>query len=191
MSRIGYTLSYLIWLTGQIIAGSIAVTRIAFGPPGQVAPSIIELPLRCRTDLEIIAFASSITITPGTLVVGTAHGGSGLRPTLFVHVLQTSTRAEAVEGLREMEDRLLRASRGRRGADALPHIHQQQQGTGRTYTGEITSVAHLLDEDDLRAVTGEHAPTPDQPGAGDAGPGSRNSAEGPDEPGDTTTKGRR
>lgn len=156
MSRIGYTLSFLIWLTGQIIAGSIAVTRIAFGRSGQVAPSIIELPLRARTDLEIIAFASSITITPGTLVVGTAHGGSGLPPTLFVHVLQTSTREEAVADLREMEDRLLRASRGRRGAEALPHIHQAQQGSGRTYTGEITSVAHLLDEDDLRAVSGDH-----------------------------------
>ena len=132
MSRIGYALSYLIWMIGEIISGSLAVVRVALGPSGQVAPSILEVPLRCRTDVEIITYASSITITPGTLVVGTAHGTAERPPTLFVHVLQTASRDEAMAGLREMEDRLLRVTRGREGADAPPHIHHPRLNANDT-----------------------------------------------------------
>ena len=39
------------------------------GPGG---PAIVEFPLRCRSDLEISVLASSITITPGTMVLGIA-----------------------------------------------------------------------------------------------------------------------
>lgn len=98
---------YLLWLTGQIIAGSLTMVRHAVRPGEFGRPSIIEFPLRCATDLEVTWMASSITITPGTLVVGTAHGTDTEPVTLFVHSVFEQDRAEIEEGLRAMEDRLL------------------------------------------------------------------------------------
>ncbi|MCS6711946.1 Na+/H+ antiporter subunit E [Brachybacterium sp. EF45031] len=140
----GYTLSFLTWLFGEIVSGSVGIAKVAIGGRGDTHPAILELPLRCRTDFEIIAFASSITITPGTLVVGTAHGTATSPPTLFVHVLQAGSREEAIADLRVMEDRLLRATRGRGGADVAPRIRQaaaeprrprRRPGRGRTTAG--------------------------------------------------------
>ncbi len=137
MSRIGYAISYVLWIIKELIAGSFAVARVAFGSEHEVAPSILELPLRCRTDFEIIVLASSITITPGTLVLGTAHGTPAAPPTLFVHVLRTTSRKDAIEGLREMEDRLLRATRGREGADAAPRVRHARADGDATRRGSV------------------------------------------------------
>ena len=73
---------------------------------------IVQLPLRCVTDFEITSMAQSITITPGTLVVATASGTSKTPPTLFVHSLFADSEQEVLDGLYDMEDRLLKALRG-------------------------------------------------------------------------------
>ena len=116
--RAWYTLTYVLWMIGEIVKGSFAVAAGVYSPRTRSSPAIVEYPLRATTDLEIIAMASSITITPGTLVVGTAHGTLEEGPSLFVHVLFAASREQVVEDLREMEQRLLRASRGPGGAEA-------------------------------------------------------------------------
>lgn len=98
---------YLLWLSGQIVSGSLSMARNAVRPGEFGAPSVIEFPLRCVTDLEVTWMASSITITPGTLVLGTAHGTDTEPVTVFVHCVFDQDRAEIEEGLRAMEDRLL------------------------------------------------------------------------------------
>jgi multicomponent Na+:H+ antiporter subunit E len=70
----------------------------------------VEFPLRCRTDLQITALSASITITPGTLVLGTAEAREGTPPTLFVHALFAPDRESVLADLRDMETRLLRAA---------------------------------------------------------------------------------
>ncbi len=111
---VGSMVTYLVWLVGQVIAGSVVVARRALRPGVFAEPSIVSFPLRCETDLEVTWMASSITITPGTLVVGTAHGSATEPVTVFVHSVFDADGDSVREGLRDMEDRLLRMTRGRR-----------------------------------------------------------------------------
>jgi multicomponent Na+:H+ antiporter subunit E len=105
-------LRYVVWLVGQVVSGSLTVARRALSPGRFAAPSVVAYPLRCSTDLEVTWMASSITITPGTLVVGTAHGTRTAPATVFVHSVFDQDRDSVHAGLREMEDRLLRMTRG-------------------------------------------------------------------------------
>lgn len=111
-----HALSYVLFVGREIVAGTIRIAAAGLSPAERVTPSIVELPLRCRTDLEVAALASSITITPGTLVVGAAPATGAAPPTLYVHSMFGSGRDEVTAGLRDLEDRLLRATRGSRWA---------------------------------------------------------------------------
>lgn len=111
--RVVYALAYLGFVLSELVRGALTLALYAASPGLRSRPSIVEYPLRCRTDLEVAAFTSSITITPGTMVLGLA-GAEGDQPaTIFVHTLFGGEREPAVAGLRNMEDRLLRATRGR------------------------------------------------------------------------------
>lgn len=113
MSRVWYSIGYLVFLVVEVVRGSARVAVSAFSPRMRSRPSIVEFPSRCRTDVEVTFLTSSITITPGTLVLGVAAATDDVPVTVYVHVLFGGDRAEAVAGLRDMESRLLRALRGR------------------------------------------------------------------------------
>ncbi|WP_313815900.1 Na+/H+ antiporter subunit E [Citricoccus sp.] len=117
---------YLVWLIGQVISGSLLVARRTLTPGTFAQPSIVSFPLRGTTDLEVTWMASSITITPGTLVVGTAHGTDTEPATVFVHSVFDADRDSVREGLRDMEDRLLRMTRGS-GWDDRPEVRADAQ----------------------------------------------------------------
>lgn len=119
MKRLWYALTYGLWIFGEIVKGSLQMAKGVYSPRTLSSPAIIEYPLRATTDVEIITMSSSITITPGTLVVGIAHGTLEESSSLFVHALFAESREQVLADLREMEDRLLRATRGRAGADAV------------------------------------------------------------------------
>lgn len=110
--RLWYLLSYLLFIGREVLKGSWLIVKDALTPGHDATPAIVELPLHCRSDLEVTAMASSITITPGTLVVGTAAAADDDgTPTLFVHSLYGRGPAEILEGLRDMESRLLKVTR--------------------------------------------------------------------------------
>lgn len=104
---------YAAWIGKEIVVGAVDIAKDALTPGVAMDPAIVELPLRCRTDLEISLMASSITITPGTVVLGVAAADGGTPPTLFVHAIYGSDADGVLEGLRDMEDRLLKMTRGR------------------------------------------------------------------------------
>ncbi|WP_168582908.1 Na+/H+ antiporter subunit E [Gephyromycinifex aptenodytis] len=108
------TAAYAAFVLKEVLVGSAQVARFTVAPAGFPPPAIVELPLRCRSDIEISLMASCITITPGTLVVGTASSRHGAPPTLYVQCILGDSREESLAGLRDMESRLLRATRGRR-----------------------------------------------------------------------------
>lgn len=116
MSRLWYTLRYAVYLVTEILTSSLRVAGSVLTPRVRWTPAIIELPLRCRTDLEITTMASSITLTPGTLTLGIAPAGPDHPPTLFVHALYGADLAAVHESLEDMERRLLLATRGRGGS---------------------------------------------------------------------------
>ncbi|MFE2656676.1 Na+/H+ antiporter subunit E [Brevibacterium sp. NPDC059310] len=114
MMRILHGISYVLYILWAIITGSATVVGHLFrvGRP-YAHPMIVEVPLRCRTDLEVTLFASSITITPGTLVTAIAAGTATTPPVFFVHCIFEDSEEDALAGLYDMESRLLAMTRGR------------------------------------------------------------------------------
>lgn len=113
--RIWHGISYLLYVLVELHKGAWLLARDMATPGSARSTAVVELPLRCRTDLEISLLASSITITPGTLVVGTAAAQGATPPTLYVHCLYADDVATVLADLRDMESRLLRATRGSKG----------------------------------------------------------------------------
>ncbi|MBE9403342.1 Na+/H+ antiporter subunit E [Brachybacterium sp. p3-SID1565] len=149
MIRLWYGLTYVLWIVVEIVKGSMDVAKGAYSRGTKSSPAIVEFPLRCTTDAEIIAMASSITITPGTLVVGTAHGTEAEHPSLFVHALFAESREQVLADLTDMEDRLLRVTRGRAGAQDDP-----ARGSGGTTDPDHADgrAARRIDEGPHREV---------------------------------------
>ncbi|MGM0697662.1 MAG: Na+/H+ antiporter subunit E [Actinomycetota bacterium] len=120
--RVIHGISYVGFIVWAIITGSATIiSRLFRGDYAQ--PMIVELPMRCATDLEVTLFASSITITPGTLVTAIAAGTSTTPPVIFVHALFEESEESALDGLIDMESRLLSMTRGR-----APGPHADPQG---------------------------------------------------------------
>lgn len=109
--RLVHAVGYLGFLFAEVVRGSWQVTRNALSPRLTSTPSIVEYRSRCCTDFEIAAMTSSITITPGTLVLGIATESEGSPPVIYVHSLFGGTRERVVAGLVDMEERMLRAMR--------------------------------------------------------------------------------
>lgn len=114
MRHLWFGLLYVLYITKELWVGAFRVAGTAFRPGTHSSPAIVEFPLRCRTDLEVMLLTSSITITPGTLVLGVAAALDGTPPTIFVHDMFSTGRTSVVAGLRDMEDRLLLMTRGGR-----------------------------------------------------------------------------
>jgi multicomponent Na+:H+ antiporter subunit E len=112
MMRLIHGVSYVGFILWAIVTGSWTIASRLFRAD-YAQPMIVELPLRCATDLEVTLFASSITITPGTLVAAIAAGTSTQPPVLFVHALFEDSEEDALAGLTDMESRLLAMTRGR------------------------------------------------------------------------------
>ncbi|UVI37706.1 Na+/H+ antiporter subunit E [Brevibacterium spongiae] len=112
MMRLVHGVSYVCYIVWAIITGSATIVARLFRTD-YAQPMIVELPMRCATDLEVSLFASSITITPGTLVTAIAAGTSTTPPVIFVHALFEDSEADALDGLIDMESRLLAMTRGR------------------------------------------------------------------------------
>lgn len=112
MMRLVHGVSYLGFIVWAIITGSLTIVARLFRAD-YAEPMIVELPMRCATDLEVTLFASSITITPGTLVAAIAAGTSTTPPAIFVHALFEDSEEDALAGLVDMESRLLAMTRGR------------------------------------------------------------------------------
>ena len=120
--RLIHGISYVGFIVWAIITGSATIVARLFRSD-YAQPMIVELPMRCATDLEVTLFASSITITPGTLVTAIAAGTSTTPPVIFVHALFEESEESALDGLIDMESRLLSMTRGR-----APGPHADPQG---------------------------------------------------------------
>lgn len=129
MMRLLHGVSYLGFILWAIITGSVTVVARLFRSD-YAAPMIVELPMRCATDLEVTLFASSITITPGTLVTAIAAGTKTSPPVIFVHALFEESEETALEGLIDMESRLLAMTRGRAPRPSVGAPAEQEAAQG-------------------------------------------------------------
>lgn len=108
---------FVLWFTKEVVVSNVVVLRDNLTRGQDSAPGVAAYPTRCRTDTELTCLAALITLTPGTLTLGTASRDGDSSPrVLYVHAMY-SDDAEAVRAaLRPMETRMLNALRRRGGA---------------------------------------------------------------------------
>lgn len=99
-----------LWYAGEVVRSNLVVLRDNLTPGQGSTPGVVRHPTRCRTDAELTLLGALITLTPGTLTMGTRTTADGVRE-LYVHGMYAPD-AEALRAeLRDMEERMLRAVR--------------------------------------------------------------------------------
>lgn len=74
---------FTLWYAVELVKSNWRIAADALTPELQNKPGIIAVPLRADTDLEIMAIANLISLTPGTLSLAL----SADRRTLYVHAM--------------------------------------------------------------------------------------------------------
>lgn len=94
---------YIPWLLYQVFLANIHVMYLVFHPRmmALIDPGIIEFRSRLKSDMSLVTFANSITLTPGTITVYVSIYGD-----FQVHAIDKKS-GEALPG--EMEERIARA----------------------------------------------------------------------------------
>ena len=82
------SLAYIPWLVWQIILSNISVARILWRRDMQLEPMMESVRSTQQSDLGLVIYANSITLTPGTLGVDAQCG----------HVLVHALRASSFHG---------------------------------------------------------------------------------------------
>ena len=107
------------WYAWALVTSSKAVIKDLVTPGVQARSGIARVRSNCRTDAEVTLLSALITLTPGTLTLGTRRAGAvgdedgdpDARRLLYVHGLY----ADAADALRaeihDMEARMLHAMR--------------------------------------------------------------------------------
>lgn len=63
------TLSYFVWLFGEVVKANLGVAKAVLRPDMVISPTLIKIPMPQQTDIGRTMFANSITLTPGTVSV--------------------------------------------------------------------------------------------------------------------------
>lgn len=79
------------WLGLQILKSSWDVARRCVSPGPPIDPRVIRVPVSQKTDVGVVTYANSITLTPGTVSMRTFHSE------IEVHAL-TGSSADDLEG---------------------------------------------------------------------------------------------
>lgn len=109
-------IGFIGWYIWALITSNYAVLKDNLTPGQDSAPGIGRFHSRSETEFEFTLIAVLITLTPGTLSLGTSTGKSrepGQPRVLYVHSLYSADANDLREELKDMEDRMLRAVRRR------------------------------------------------------------------------------
>ena len=109
-------LAYLPWLVVQLLVSTARLARDVATPGSTQRPRIVRLDMTGLSELEVALLTSSITITPGTLVVAIATADADRGRAAYVHGLFGEDERELVTGLEEMREKVVATTRGRRRA---------------------------------------------------------------------------
>lgn len=75
-------LGYWVWLTKEIFLSNVQVARIVLSPSLPISPGLIHYRASQETDLGLVLFGNSVTLTPGTITTDVT--GNDLR----IHALE-------------------------------------------------------------------------------------------------------
>jgi multicomponent Na+:H+ antiporter subunit E len=115
MTLLRLFLGYAPWLAWQLTVSVIRLAVDVSTPGSTQRPRIVKLSLDDLTDLEVTVLTSSITITPGTLVLGVSPRGGNEPPAAFVQALFGEDEGAVRADLEGMRAKVLAATR--RGGD--------------------------------------------------------------------------
>jgi multicomponent Na+:H+ antiporter subunit E len=89
---------YWLWLAWEVVKANIDVAKRVLAPNMNISPTMVRLTASQKTDLGLVIYANSITLTPGTVSVDVEPGE------ILVHALSR----DAAEDLRggEMDRRV-------------------------------------------------------------------------------------
>lgn len=91
---------YLLWLIKEVVVTNIAVAGCVWKGNGAINPKVITVTADQKTDLGKVIYASSITLTPGTVTVDLVGNE------LTVHALTDESASDLMRG--EMNRRVCR-----------------------------------------------------------------------------------
>ncbi|MBB4929450.1 multicomponent Na+:H+ antiporter subunit E [Lipingzhangella halophila] len=100
---LGRLAGFALYFGWELVLANATVAWEVATPGSALAPGITEVPLRCRTDLEIVTMSNLITLTPGTLTLAIRRDP----PTLYVHASHAGDPDSFRETLDELECRIL------------------------------------------------------------------------------------
>ncbi len=89
---------YIPWLIYQIVLANVHVAKLALSPKMPLDPEIIRFKSKLESDVSLVTFANSITLTPGTITVDIREGE------YYVHAIDKAVAEDLLSG--EMEDRV-------------------------------------------------------------------------------------
>lgn len=90
---------YLLWLLGQIIQSAVHVTKLVWGSPDKLSPTLAKIPVKNIPPKCRVLYANSVTLTPGTLCVDLNEDE------MTVHALQKASIDELEQG--DMERKIV------------------------------------------------------------------------------------
>ena len=82
---------YWQWLAWEIVKANIDVVRRVLSPSMPIGPTVVRLKTSQKTDLGLVIYANSITLTPGTISIDVEQGE------ILVHAISRDA-ARALEG---------------------------------------------------------------------------------------------
>jgi multicomponent Na+:H+ antiporter subunit E len=89
---------YMPWLTWEIVKANIDVARVVLSPQMPISPKLVHVKPTQKSDLALVIYANSITLTPGTISVDVDHGD------ILVHAITRDAAAGLEDG--EMDRRV-------------------------------------------------------------------------------------
>jgi len=112
----------LSWYAWEFVTANVGVTWDILTPTHRSDPRVVRYDTRCRTEWEVSLLSVLITLTPGTMVLATeettpaaddhAPGGDRSRHfRLYVHAMFGRDGDDVLDGVEEMEGRMLAAMR--------------------------------------------------------------------------------
>ena len=102
------------WYLGALVTSNFAVLKDVLTPGQNSTPGIGLFHSRAETEFEFSLISVLITLTPGTLSLGTTTREEGEPRKLYVHSLYSSDADALRAELKDMEDRMLKAVRIRK-----------------------------------------------------------------------------
>jgi multicomponent Na+:H+ antiporter subunit E len=94
------TNKYLLWLLREVFLSAWNVAQLAWQPMLNIKPSIKWIEVKQQSDIGIVVYANSITLTPGTITIETNNNN------LLIHALDTALIEDLKSGM--MENKILK-----------------------------------------------------------------------------------